>query len=452
MRAARSLWQDHQMPAFVTAAPHLVRVSMHRLGVDFRASLPQTIVALLGGVAAWRYVVRPSLHSTEPAQPALSEAPPAPRAAPPPLTKLAPPLSSHAPIVRTLDSAASLDAMVGPGLTVLLWQRGFRPGVAGDGALARAAAVSAVRAVAASIDTRIYVVDDASSAVLADALAAQLAFDADAPFACVLRDFSKTREKFLLDAVPSDARALTSLLRNVLARRAVPTRLGQARPPDDRARGGGAHVIEVVTESFDELVLASARPVIVESYTRGCETCRAFSPRLRLLATIAARHVPGLAIARIDIADNDVDRTLLSSSTLPAFNIFPGSKMLDYGGADGARVQLPTLRALLAFAAAEGGVAVPPAAFADADALEPAAQQLEFAFDQILDLATQLKNLSADDAGAAAAVKDAKRLLTAAHDYIVYDADEKSEERVQADVRAAALALAAARAATGVAL
>lgn len=412
------------------------------------------IVALLGGVASWRYVVRPLLRS-EPQPPSnLTEArPPAPRASPPASAKLSPhSQSAHSPVVRTLDAATSLDAIVGPGVTVLVWLRGFAPSVAGDGALARAAAASAVRAVSTSIDVRVVVVDDASPPALADALATQLAFDADAPFTCVLRDFSNTRDKFLLDAVPSDTRALTNLLRNVLDRRAIPTRLGQARPPNDRARGCGAHVVEVVTESFDELVLASARPVILESYTRGCETCRAFSPRLRFLASIAAKHVPSLTVARVDIADNDVDRTLLASSTLPAFTLFPGAKNYDFGGSDGARVQLPTLRALLAFAAAEGGVNVPPAAFAEADALEHSAQQLEFAFDQILDFAIQLKKLSADDAGAVAAISNAKRLITAAHDYIVYEADADSEEKVQTGVHAAALALAAARATSGVAL
>lgn len=80
---------------------------------------------------------------------------------------------------------------------------------------------------------------------------------------------------------------------------------------------------EVVTDSFEELVLDPAVDVLLEGYTPRCDACKAFAPRMRMLATLAAKHWPGRArIAGFNILDNDRPTEHMPEKWTPSLRLF----------------------------------------------------------------------------------------------------------------------------------
>ena len=90
---------------------------------------------------------------------------------------------------------------------------------------------------------------------------------------------------------PFAAALQSSLAAYGLSGAVAPTRMGQPRPPGDRSPHCAA-LTEVVTESFAELALDPRRDVLLECYTRRCDACKAFAPRLRMLAQLCAQRAP----------------------------------------------------------------------------------------------------------------------------------------------------------------
>jgi hypothetical protein len=189
---------------------------------------------------------------------------------------------------------------------------------------------------------------------------------------------------------------VTSFLKGELS----PVLLGQPRPPGDLAEGS-AHLIEVVVDSFDELVLDPYADVLLEAYTRTCDACKAFAPRYRMLAALAAEASTGsggggvrLRVARMDIADNDRQVAHMPEKTTPSLRLFPAcgpgerkkSVLLQYGAGEGAgaaeTIHLPSLLSLLSFLEANTGgrVVITPALRARAEEQEEVAVALESAY------------------------------------------------------------------------
>ena len=148
------------------------------------------------------------------------------------------------------------------------------------------------------------------------------------PLMVVFDRFSSTRDKYFLDvdvaaaaaaaaalpAAPSDAdlmlaslptpAAIAAWLARVAAGEVSPTLLGAPRPAGD-AYPGIPDLALVVSDSFADIVLDPSRDVVLEAYMTDCPMCMALAARVRMLATLAARHFPWVRVGAMNIDDND---------------------------------------------------------------------------------------------------------------------------------------------------
>ena len=410
---------------------------------DIRAAIPR-VAALIFGLGTCRFASIPSLAvGVEPElgvviEPGIggrlaslgvrlgvSRAPPPPPPPPPPVAVV---------MMMPLNSLAALEAASAPGLTAILWLRGFSapPSEMSASRDAFHRAVQATPGLARGV-----VIDDASDGVAANTLSRSLGVAADVPFAAVLSDFAATRTKFLLSASATDGRALEHGFKAVVARRVQPTLLGVARPPRDRSQGTGEFVTEVVTETFDELVTSFQGRCLLVTYSRGCDACAAFAPRVRILGALAARFsCSSLRIARLNVGDNDSDPNkippqaptpmvlLFDSQTKSSPQVFPFVKDGESG-----RLHLPTLSQLAAWAlpGADGTALVAAATRADAEA-----ERLERAFDALSSFAAAWRVVAAaEGAPAATAAAELKVALIAAYAFLVDEAGEGDAQKAE---------------------
>ena len=341
----------------------------------------------------------PLLHQQQlppPLPPLPREAAPAPPPPPPP-----PPA-----LLRRLDSDAALAALLAEPRALVLVSRGFAPAAA-------AAALAALQGALAALGPAAppaYVVDGDSAQVPALTFTETLGLANADPYVVVLEDFKRTRRKYLLQerGVPS-ASATAALCARVAAGAQRPALLGQPRPPRDASPTCPA-LVEVVSDSFEELVLAPRAPVLLLVHRRSCDACKAFAPRYRMLAQLAAQHLPALRVAALDAGDNDLDFDHVPESWTPVLRFFPALQQGAQGAAEGAargapppprkpsvlldtrvdglatKIHLPTLPQVLEFLAEHSGGALQltPALRQAAGEMEEEAASLELAYDQVL--------------------------------------------------------------------
>jgi hypothetical protein len=372
------------------------------------------------------------LHSPQAPLPPLAQQQP-----PPP-----PPLPPRPPLTP-LDSDAALAALLAEPLALVLVSRGHAPAAA-------AAALTAFREALAALGPaapRAYLVDDAASAqVPALTFTETLGLSAPDPYVVAIEDFKRARRKYLMrgSGVPSAA-GIAAFAARVAAGEEKPVLLGQARPPRDACAACPA-LVEVVSSSFEELVLAPRVPVLLLVHRRTCDACKAFAPRYRMLAQLAAQHLPGLRVAAVDAGDNDVDAAHVPESWTPVLRFFPPCAPGAGGGGGGSsssnkpsvlldtrvdglatKIHLPTLPQVLEFLAQHAGGALPaltPAALAHAAALEEEAAALEVAYDQVLKY-VQLWKAHSEVATSAEAVEASQALkarVLACYTYVVKEA------------------------------
>jgi hypothetical protein len=294
-----------------------------------------------------------------------------------------------------------------------------------------------------------YLVTDASAQAPAVALRELLGVDCGAPFVCIVEDLLATRRKFLLrggDAASSSAVAafLIAQASGALA----PTLVGAPRPPRD-ACAACPPLVEVVTDSLRELVLSpTAPPTLLLLHRARCDACKALAPRYRMLAQLCSARLPGVRVARMDVGENDVDGDALPERWTPLLRFFPRAppgapqppsvlhdcRVAAPGAGAGAgagaapppaRVRLPTVPDLLRMAC--GGAAPPAAALAEAEALEEEAEDLEAAYEHVMDYLQLWKVFSGEAVsgslpGGAAAAERLKDLVLEAYRFLVEEA------------------------------
>lgn len=282
-----------------------------------RSTLLQTTAGLFVCAGVWRYIVAPKLlpHRSAPKNDiSLSGISPS-------ITNKS--VGSSNTLYR-LDSADELQRL-GDGVSVALFVRGLEASGAEDAQRAR----SALEEVANMLkkekpEIRCYVIDDASAQVPALTLMTRLGLEHshNQPYLVVLDRFVLTERKFVMTPTePISNSTLSAFVRSFISGRLKPTLLGQARPHRDR-NPHCPSLVEVVTESFDEIVLDPSVDVLLESYTKRCDACKAFAPRMRMFAQLCEKHLPGLRIAEIDILENDRDVSHLPEKWTPAMRLF----------------------------------------------------------------------------------------------------------------------------------
>ncbi|WP_145000501.1 thioredoxin [Kocuria rhizophila] len=80
-----------------------------------------------------------------------------------------------------------------------------------------------------------------------------------------------------------------------------------------------SEVITVDTQTFDEVVLQSEVPVLVDFWAAWCGPCRAIAP---VLDQIAAEQDGKLLIAKLNVDDNPDIASRYNISSIPAMKVF----------------------------------------------------------------------------------------------------------------------------------
>jgi hypothetical protein len=368
-------------------------------------------IVALGATAAWRYSFKPprGVH-TSPQDLSIGNA--------------------EAPPLNTLSNFRDLENLAHSRCVVLV-TRGYSPRLAHT---AESAFFNAIARLASRFpDLSFCVVSDSSDATSATTLLTRLGLVHDNPYVVVLDRFAETEEKYLMTTqrgVPS-ATDTERFVANFVAGKLHPAMLGQSRPPNDRSESY-PDLWEVVTSSFDEVVLDPSVDVLLETQSPRCDACKALAPRLRILATFAKRHAPKLRIATMNILDNDKSRAYLPevSNVLfellqhtphsppplfhcctpyfqkwtPCLRLFPAVTPTDVGAPQNGLkkhsillstvpqhakhpAELPTLPQILTAIVdnTAGRIEFNAAALAEAEQLECVAQQLERALATVLD-------------------------------------------------------------------
>ena len=92
-----------------------------------------------------------------------------------------------------------------------------------------------------------------------------------------------------------------------------------------RMRGGRVSLRNVGEADFDEVVLASPRPVVVDFWAEWCPPCRAMNP---VLEAIAADHADRIDIVKVDVDANPELAARYNALALPVMLVFEGGEQV----------------------------------------------------------------------------------------------------------------------------
>jgi thioredoxin 1 len=82
-------------------------------------------------------------------------------------------------------------------------------------------------------------------------------------------------------------------------------------------------VLTADSHTFDELVLQSDVPVLVDFYADWCRPCRALAPRLHELA----REVSPLRVVQVDIDESPDIAARFQVGSIPSLRVFDGGEV-----------------------------------------------------------------------------------------------------------------------------
>lgn len=88
----------------------------------------------------------------------------------------------------------------------------------------------------------------------------------------------------------------------------------------------GAGVLEVSDATFDQEVLQSAQPVLVDFWAVWCGPCKAIAP---IVDGVAATYAGKLKVAKVNVDDNSATPSRYGIRGIPALLFFKGGKVAD---------------------------------------------------------------------------------------------------------------------------
>lgn len=88
----------------------------------------------------------------------------------------------------------------------------------------------------------------------------------------------------------------------------------------------GLGVLEVTDASFDQEVLRSEQPVLVDFWAVWCGPCKAIGP---IVDSIAAAYSGKLKVAKVNVDENAATPSRFGIRGIPALLFFKGGKVAD---------------------------------------------------------------------------------------------------------------------------
>jgi thioredoxin 1 len=81
----------------------------------------------------------------------------------------------------------------------------------------------------------------------------------------------------------------------------------------------------VTDDTFDEVVLGSDKPVLVDFWAEWCGPCRQIAPSLE---AIAAEHTEQLTVVKLNIDENPVTAAKYGVMSIPTLNVYKGGEVV----------------------------------------------------------------------------------------------------------------------------
>ncbi len=83
---------------------------------------------------------------------------------------------------------------------------------------------------------------------------------------------------------------------------------------------------EVTDSTFDEVVLSSEKPVIVDFWAEWCGPCRMIAP---ILAELAEEYHDQIIVTKVDVDSNPESAAKFGIRNIPTMLFFKGGKVVD---------------------------------------------------------------------------------------------------------------------------